>query len=630
MSSYTTPGIDTVTIGTSGTYAITADGAEGGGAAIGFQLDSFGGSGAAVSGDVVLQAGTKLEIVVGGEGGTGEYAGGGGGGSFVIDESDNTILAVAGGGGGAGGGLDRGGGGGGGVGGGTGAGGGSGGSGSGSGGGGGGHVGGGGGAGGPGSGVGVSVGYGGGGGGFTGGNGAFGGQGAAGTNAGTTFEGGNGGSGGIGFSGGVGGGRGGPSGGTGGFGGGGVGNGGGGGGGVGGGGGGGGGSGGGGGGGGGYGGGNGGGGKSGDNAEGGGGGGASYLDSSVTNGFEQAGTNSGPGFVTITEMVCFVAGTRMLTDGGEIAVEKLTVGDLLVTASGEHRPVRWLGSRRVDCARHPEPSAVWPVRIEAGAFAPELPARDLWVSPWHSIFVEGVLIQVEKLVNGATITQVPLASVEYWHVELDSHDIILAEGLPAESYLDTGNRAGFFNNGGSYLEAHPDFKPKHWAETCVPLVFEGAILQGVKLRLLARAQALGYRLTADSDLHIVAAGERIEPLFCNTERVAFVIPPDRTQIELRCRGFIPTCVDAASIDRRRLGVCVGGLQIDGVDVPLEDTAAFERGWHELEVSSPEHRQRWSQESAPLPDGARLVLISLAGRSYCWAQPQTKPALTLCG
>jgi hypothetical protein len=64
--------------------------------------------------------------------------------------------------------------------------------------------------------------------------------------------------------------------------------------------------------------------------------------------------------------VCYAAGTRLLTDGGEIAVEKLTVGDLVVTASGAHRPVRWLGSRRVDCARHPEPSAVRPVRIAAG------------------------------------------------------------------------------------------------------------------------------------------------------------------------------------------------------------------------------------------------------------------------
>jgi hypothetical protein len=66
-----------------------------------------------------------------------------------------------------------------------------------------------------------------------------------------------------------------------------------------------------------------------------------------------------------------------------------------------------------------------------------------------------------------------LTSVEYWHVELDSHDILIAERIPAENYLDSGNRAGFFNNRGLYLEAHPDFKPKHWADTGAPLVIEG-------------------------------------------------------------------------------------------------------------------------------------------------------------
>jgi hypothetical protein len=327
--------------------------------------------------------------------------------------------------------------------------------------------------------------------------------------------------------------------------------------------------------------------------------------------------------------VCYVSGTRILTGRGEVAVEKLDVGDVLVTASGAHRTVRWLGHRRVDCARHPEPSVVWPIRIQAGAFAQALPARDLWVSPGHSILVEeGVLIPAGELVNGATIVQVPVESVEYWHVELDSHDILLAEGLAAESYLDTGNRTGFFNNGGSYLEAHPDFKPKHWAETCVPLVSEGAILQGVKSRLLARAQTLGHRLTANSDVHIVAAGERIEPLFCNEQRVAFVLPADQTQIELRCRGFIPAHIDAASDDHRRLGVCVGRLQIDGLDLPLDDATAFERGWHGLEVYSPQQCHRWSHESAPLPDGTRLVLIELACPSFCWTQPEVKATLTL--
>jgi len=499
VTNFFSPGIYTYTIGTAGTYQIAADGAQGGAET---EYGVQGGAGAAIDGDVYLQAGTKLEIVVGGAGGNGlDGGGGGGGGSFVIEVNgssiaDDTILAVAGGGGGggylyAGGGGRTGptGGNGGGV-----------------------QIGGGvPGAGGAAGAAGQGGGsYGAGGGGFTGGsgispiNGRFNVNGAAGTVAGHTFAGGAGseylgivyaGAGGVGGGGGA---TNDDGGGGGGYGGGG-----------------------------------------GAATYGGGGGGGSYMDAPLlTPVSKEGGVNDGNGSVSIAA-VCYVAGTRIQTDRGEIAVEHLAVDDLLVTASGALRPVRWLGSRRVACTHHPKPAAVWPVRIQAGAFAPELPKRALWVSPGHSIFVEGVLIQAEKLVNGATIVQVPLQSVEYWHVELDGHDVILAEGLAAESYLDTGNRAGFFNNGGSYLEAHPDFKPKHWAETCAPLVFEGALLRGVKSRLLARAQALGYALSADSDVHIVAAGERIEPLFCNEQRVAFVIPPDRTQIELRCRGFIP-------------------------------------------------------------------------------------------
>jgi hypothetical protein len=120
----------------------------------------------------------------------------------------------------------------------------------------------------------------------------------------------------------------------------------------------------------------------------------------------------------------------------------------------------------------------------------------------------------------------------------------------------------------------------------------------------------------------------MRPLFVNEQRMAFAIPPDRTGIALCCRGFIPTEIDAASRDYRRLGVCVGRLQIDGVDLALNDATAFESGWHELEVHSPEHHHRWSHQSAPLPDGTRLVVIELAARSHCWAHPPAVPGLAL--
>ncbi len=135
---------------------------------------------------------------------------------------------------------------------------------------------------------------------------------------------------------------------------------------------------------------------------------------------------------------CYCAGTLILTERGEIAIEDLAVGDKVVTTSGASRPVRWLGRRGVDVARHPEPASVRPVRVAAHAFGEGLPRRDLWLSPGHNIAWERTLMPISCLINGRSVAQVNVKRVEYWHVELDAHDLILAEGLAAES--DLGHR----------------------------------------------------------------------------------------------------------------------------------------------------------------------------------------------
>jgi hypothetical protein len=151
------------------------------------------------------------------------------------------------------------------------------------------------------------------------------------------------------------------------------------------------------------------------------------------------------GGVELTFVPCFAAGTLIRTTQGEIAVEALAQGDLVLTGGGEALPVIWIGSRHVDCARHPRPETVMPVRIQAHAFGRNLPARDLVLSPDHAVYAEAVLIPVKHLINGSTIRQSAVASVTYYHVELPRHAVILAEGLPAESYLDSGDRASFAN-----------------------------------------------------------------------------------------------------------------------------------------------------------------------------------------
>ena len=137
---------------------------------------------------------------------------------------------------------------------------------------------------------------------------------------------------------------------------------------------------------------------------------------------------------------CFAEGTHIGTPSGEAAVEQLRVGDRVLTRRGERLAVAWLGHRRTDCRRHPRPWEVWPVRVRASAFGAGMPHRDLLLSPDHAICIDNVLIPIRYLINDATILQERVDSVTYWHVELDRHEVLLAEGMPCESYLDTGNR----------------------------------------------------------------------------------------------------------------------------------------------------------------------------------------------
>ncbi|GAB0120281.1 Hint domain-containing protein [Acidisoma sp. 7E03] len=151
---------------------------------------------------------------------------------------------------------------------------------------------------------------------------------------------------------------------------------------------------------------------------------------------------------------CFAAGTRLLTPEGLRLVEDLRPGDRLVTVEGAVLPIRWVGQRSLDCTRHPAPAKVWPVRIAPHAFGPGQPARPLLLSPDHAIFAEGVLIPVKHLLNGDSIRQMRRRHVTYHHVELPRHAVILAEGLPAESYLDTGDRQAFAGGAGP-IALHP-------------------------------------------------------------------------------------------------------------------------------------------------------------------------------
>lgn len=317
-------------------------------------------------------------------------------------------------------------------------------------------------------------------------------------------------------------------------------------------------------------------------------------------------------FNTAVAVVCFAAGTRILTPEGNVAVEDLQAGDTVVTASGAHRPIRWLGHRTVDCDRHPRPETVWPIRVERHAFAENKPERDLWLSPAHAVLAQGVLVQIERLVNGATVRQVARDSVSYWHLELDSHDAILAEALEAETYLDTGNRS-FFGNGGTATQLVATEGSSAAGATCAPFAAAASpALHAIRQELLDRADALGYRWSADSDLHIVADRVRIEPVSRRNGQVRFAVPPGAARVELRSQTWIPFQATGAQEDYRELGIAVRQLLVDGKDaLPRTETAV---GWHAFERDGASG-QRWTSGATPLPAGCRDVQIGFTAGRY---------------
>jgi hypothetical protein len=188
---------------------------------------------------------------------------------------------------------------------------------------------------------------------------------------------------------------------------------------------------------------------------------------------------------------CFAAGTRIRVERGEKPVEDLRAGDRVVSAFGGTVPVVWIGSRQVRTARHRDPASVLPIRVRAGALGEGVPARDVLLSPEHAIYADGLLVPAGLLVNGRSIVREWRAFVTYFHVELPQHDVILAEGAPCESYLDTGNRMDF-DNGGPAVAAHPAFSgdtaSEIWlANACAPQCRAGARLDALREVLAVRA-----------------------------------------------------------------------------------------------------------------------------------------------
>jgi hypothetical protein len=206
---------------------------------------------------------------------------------------------------------------------------------------------------------------------------------------------------------------------------------------------------------------------------------------------------------------CYCRGTLIRTRRSRKRVENLRVGDLVMTRSGIARPVKWIGQRSYGGRFVMGRKDILPICIKAGALDDNVPRRDLWISPHHAMYfnatyfnamhfnamhfedrhLEGVLIEAKDLVNGVSIVQAERPDkVEYFHIELESHDVIIAEGALSETFIDDDSR-DIFHNAHEYRALYPDAATLP-ARYCAPRLEDGGEVETVRRHIALRAGLL--------------------------------------------------------------------------------------------------------------------------------------------
>jgi hypothetical protein len=295
------------------------------------------------------------------------------------------------------------------------------------------------------------------------------------------------------------------------------------------------------------------------------------------------------------DTACYARGTMIRTDRGEVLIEELSIGDRVVTHSGKHKPITWIGRGQALSTggrRH----AATPVIVRKAAIANNVPLRDLRITKGHALFIDGVLIPVEELINHRSIFWDDRAQeVQVYHIELEAHDVLIANGAPAESYRDDGNR-WLFRNANSGWHLPPQ-------EPCAPLLTSGPVVDAIWRRLLDRAGPRpGVPLTDDPDLHLLVDGQRVDGKVHAGGIYVFRLPRRPHSVRVISRAGSPDELGIAR-DPRLLGVALRQAVVwRGPQMRLIEASdpALGRGFHQFEKTN---CLRWTDGDALL--SARL-------------------------
>jgi hypothetical protein len=241
--------------------------------------------------------------------------------------------------------------------------------------------------------------------------------------------------------------------------------------------------------------------------------------------------------------LCHLAGTRILTPAGECAIESLRIGDEVVTRFGGMQRIKWIGEQHYDGRFIAKNRDKIPVKITQGALGNNLPRRDLYLTPGHSLLLDDILILAKDLVNGVTITQdQPHGIVSYYNIELEAHDCVLAEGSWSETYADCADLRRGFHNAERFWTLYPHTPAPADPVLCAPRPRWGDRFTAVMARVLSLVEAqirpgptIGYVEQIGDDitgwafdpdnpdlpvrLHVYAGRELIGLCFAHEERV---------------------------------------------------------------------------------------------------------------
>ncbi len=323
-------------------------------------------------------------------------------------------------------------------------------------------------------------------------------------------------------------------------------------------------------------------------------------------------------------ILCFLAGTRIATPAREARVEELAVGDMVRTIGGRVKRIVWIGVGRTVAVRGRR-NAATPVIVRKGALADNVPHSDLRVTKGHALYIDDALIPVECLVNHRSIMWDDHAQeVELYHIELETHDVLLANGAPAESYRDDGNRWLFQNaNDGWGLPSK---------EPCVAVLTDGPVVDRIWRRLLERAGPRpGIPLTDDPDLHLLVDGRRTEPDRRGELQYVFRLAARPDEVRVVSHASAPQELGVAR-DPRSLGVALRRIIVQGertLTVAAEDERLTE-GFYRFED---DNRIRWTNGDAVVPaglfadcTGAMELTLDLGCRTiYADVHPRYCPA-----